>query len=74
MYTHFASGFDEGGQLNPRFRQLMERLSKKNGWFVPVNELLGHLLKVNGRQEITNTQRSRLERKWLLEKVFTGTN
>src|SRR5581483_1475254 len=36
MYTHFGLGFFENGKVNGRFRQLMERLSKKNGWFVPV--------------------------------------
>ncbi|MBN2579218.1 MAG: hypothetical protein JXB10_09525 [Pirellulales bacterium] len=73
MYTHFASGFSENGKLEPRFRTLMERLSKKNGWFVPVATLLDHLLAAGGPHVITDAQRHRLERKWLLEKIFIGT-
>ena len=30
----------DDGRLDPRFVQLMERLSAKNGWFVPVGTLL----------------------------------
>ena len=74
MYTHFAKGFIEGGRLNPRFQQLMKRLARKNGWFVPVATLLDHLAAAGGRREITNSQRRRLERKWLCEKILTGTN
>ena len=74
MYTHFANGFADGKQLDPTFTKLIKRLSEKNGWFVPVKKLLDHLLKVNGRHEITDVQRRRLERKWLLEKIFIGTN
>ena len=73
MYTHFASGFQQQGRLEPRFRQLMERLAKKNGWFVPVETLLEHLLKTRGHHDITGAQRRRLERKWLWEKVLVGT-
>jgi len=73
MYTHFAKGFSEGGKLEPRFRTLMERLSRKNGWFVPVAPLLNHLLAVGGPHVITSAQRQRLERKWLFEKIFSGT-
>src|SRR5579871_2414031 len=39
MYTHFAYRFVENGALYPGFRSLMERISKKNGWFVPVATL-----------------------------------
>ena len=71
MYTHFASGFQEGTRVNPRFESLMERLSKKNGWFVPVSTLLDYLLQKNGHHDITGRERRRLERKWLLHKVKT---
>lgn len=74
MYTHFAKGFIEDGKLDPKFKRLMTRLSQKNGWFVPVGTLLDYLLQVNGRHEITDSQRRRLERKWLFEKLFVGTN
>jgi len=75
MYTHFACGFaKEKDRLQPRFRQLMTRLAKKNGWFVTVGTLLDHLKKARGRHEITDAQRRRLEWKWLREKMLLGTN
>ena len=72
MYTHFACGFWDGTRLEPKFEKLVTRLSEKNGWFVPVGTLLDHLLQISGRHEITDRQRRRLERKWLLQKVLVG--
>ncbi|HUT94390.1 MAG TPA: hypothetical protein VMY37_33330 [Thermoguttaceae bacterium] len=73
MYTHFANGFYEDGRLNRRFRELMERLAAKNGWFVPVSRLLDHILQTRGPHELTPRERARLERKWLLHKLLVGT-
>ncbi len=74
MYTHFGHGFVEDGRLNPRFRELMTRLSRKNGWFVPVSTLLDHLRAQTPHRTITDTQRRTLEARWLWEKVFRGTS
>ena len=69
MYTHFASSFLEKGHLNAKFQFLMERLSKKNGWFVPVTVMLDYLLEQKGHHNIANGERSSLERRWLLHKL-----
>jgi hypothetical protein len=69
MYTHLACGFLENGQINQRFRRLMERLGRMNGWFVPVRTLLDHLLEVRGPHNLTDRERNSLERKWLLHKI-----
>ncbi len=74
MYTHFAKGFVVDGKLDGRFQDLMLRLSRKEGWFVPTATLLDHLLQINGRHDIAGVERRRLERKWLWEKVLLGTN
>lgn len=73
MYTHFARGFVVNGQLDRRFRLLMGRLARKNGWFVPVSTLLDFLLKTRGPYTITPAERRRLEWKWLKYKVAVGT-
>jgi len=73
IYAHFAFGYYEDGRINSRFKSLMERLSQKNGWFVPVSALLDFLLKRNGGHIITNKERRRLERKWLSRKIVVGT-
>jgi hypothetical protein len=69
MYTHFACGFYRDGRLNPRFRTLMERLSRKGGWFVPVTTLLDHIRQVRGDHVITPGERRRLERRWLRDQL-----
>jgi hypothetical protein len=70
MYTHFARGFVENGQINQRFRSLMERISRMNGWFVPVRTLLDYVLEVRGDHVLTDRERSRLERRWLTHKLL----
>ncbi len=71
MYTHFAFRFMQNGRIEPRFRKQMERLAKKDGWFAPVATLLDHLA-LRGPSKISNAERSRIERKWLFEKVRVG--
>jgi hypothetical protein len=73
MYTHFAFGFQQPGGIDARFRRLMERLAKKDGWFVPTSTLLDFLLSVHGSYDITPRQRARLERRWCMEKLLLGT-
>jgi hypothetical protein len=72
MYTHFGADFAPEGRLDSRFVRLMRRLSSKNGWFVPVTTLLDHLLELRGHHEITDPERARLERRWLLHKIRVG--
>jgi len=53
---------------------LMERLAKKNGWFVPVSTLLDQLRRRHADRSITESQRRALESRWLWEKLFRGTS
>ena len=54
------------------FKKQMNRLSKKDGWFVPVSTLLEFLKKKNQTQIINDEQKKALEWKWLLNKIITG--
>lgn len=72
MYTHFAAGFVREGQLDPVFVERMTRLSRMNGWFPPVAELLDYIRAQRGEVVITPQQRSRLERRWLYSKFHVG--
>jgi hypothetical protein len=74
VYTHFGHGFVENGKLNPEFRRLMERLRRKNGWFVPASTILDHLAAERGVFTLNGTVRRRLEWRWLGEKLFRGTS
>jgi hypothetical protein len=74
MYTHFGHGYVQDGKLMAEFRRTMERLAAKNGWFVPVTELLDFLAKSRGITTLTDDVRSRMESRWLWEKLFRGTS
>jgi hypothetical protein len=74
VYTHFAHGFHDSGALDRHFRRLMEWLSGRNGWFVPVGTLLAYLEQQHGDRVITRRQRAALERRWLALKLRGGTS
>ena len=75
MYTHFGHGFVEGGDLKPQFRELIHRLSRKNGWFVPVTTLLDYLQGLRKtRHVLSSSERNGLEWKWLRHKFAHGTS
>jgi hypothetical protein len=72
MYTHFASGFTCDGGLHFRFAQLMRRLSRLNGWFVPVSELLHFLLSQKKDRTISENELAAMENRWLRYKIRVG--
>lgn len=69
MYTHFAEGFSEGATVNPRFKSLLHRLSRKKGLFVPVAELLDFLRTSRTEDSIQRRELASLERRWLKYKL-----
>jgi hypothetical protein len=72
IYTHFGHGYCTPG-LNPRFAELMKRLSRRGGWFVPASTLLDCLLQRKDDAAISEKQRRLLERRWLFHKIHYGT-
>ena len=72
MYTHFADGFCKNGKLSENFKKQMNRLSKKDGWFVPTSTLLDFLRTKNIIKIINSKQRTKLEWKWLFDKLILG--
>lgn len=73
VYTHFAAGFCRRGELDAKFVGLMRRLAKKDGWFVPVAQLLDHLRVIRATAAIPPSERALLERRWLWSKLHKGT-
>jgi len=71
VYTHFASGFvNEEGELNHTFQTNIRDLSRRNGWFVPVGELLDFLLKTDGRGKAASYRDLlKLDRSWIMERI-----
>lgn len=72
MYTHYGLGFVEHGEIDSRFRRLMERLSRKNGWFPTVVTLLDYVLEQRGRNVLSSAQRRELEWSWMTHKIRFG--
>jgi hypothetical protein len=73
MYTHTGKGFRHGGGLDPEFVRLIERISRKDGWFVPVSTLLGYLAAARGPHVISDAERESLEKTWLWDRMRIGT-
>jgi hypothetical protein len=74
LYTHFGHDYVKNGRIDDRFRSLIERLSKRRGWFVPVSTLLDYLLEQRRQKPIlSNSQRRELELRWLAHKIRFGT-
>jgi glycosyltransferase involved in cell wall biosynthesis len=69
VYTHFASGFSSNGRVHPRVEELLRRLARKDGWFVPVSRLLDFLRDERGTLSIPYSEIAAMERRWLKERV-----
>jgi hypothetical protein len=74
MYAHFGHGFVKDEALDQRFRSLFTRLAQKNGWFVPVADLLAFLQSQRQTSAITSRQRASMEWRWLRSKLMKGTS
>jgi len=74
IYTHFGHGYHDGVALDARFKAMMTRLARKDGWFVPVKTLLGHLEGSGNGQPISRGERDRMARRWLWAKMRHGTS
>jgi hypothetical protein len=75
-YVHFAEGFAENGRAQREFRKRLEFLASLDGWFVPASVALDHLRQGASTEErtISPERLHRLERRWLVEKLFKGTS
>lgn len=71
LYTHFASGFATESGVSPEFATVMQKLSRRNGWFAPVGELLDWLKPRTGGM-LPSGERLRMEMRWLKEKLLHG--
>lgn len=74
LYTHFGHGYFDLGRLDTRFKAVMAKVAKRNGWFVPVKTVLRHLESQGRGQVITRRSRDRMSRRWLWTKLRHGTS
>jgi len=69
VYTHFAYGFFDRGQIHPQFERLVRRLRAKKGWFVPVSLLMDHLRTEHQSVHISDAEVAAMERRWLADRI-----
>ena len=70
-YVHFAGGFVRNGQLVPEFRNRIEYIASKGGWYAPVTAVLDHLRAGGNYSSRTISPESldKLEIHWLARKL-----
>src|SRR5262249_12663786 len=72
MYTHFGLGFFDGDKIRPRVVDLLTRLSRKKGWFVPVTTLLDYLAGQNASAAISRSDGNATDGRGLMKKLLRG--
>lgn len=68
--THFGKGFTKHGRLHPDCKTVLDELAARQGWFVPVAQLLDYLTTVQTPRCIGRTAARRLEYRWLRDVVL----
>jgi glycosyltransferase involved in cell wall biosynthesis len=64
VYTHFACGFVKDGVVNSRAERLLRALASRDGWFVPVSQILDHLRTQRQTEHIPNAELITMEGRW----------
>lgn len=63
--THFGKGFVTDGRVNEETAQLLERLSRRAGWFVPVGTLLDWLRETGRAGPLPAREWRRMQWRWV---------
>ena len=69
VYTHLACDFVKQGRVDSQVVELLQRLASKKGWFVPVSTLLDRMHEWRGTLEITPSEITVMERRWLADRL-----
>jgi hypothetical protein len=75
VYTHLARDFYSGDSLNAEFKERMEYLASKDGWFVPAGEILDFLREQKkGKEVLSFREKIRLDIIWIYQKILHGSS
>jgi len=74
VYTHFANGFVKDGKVNPVTVSLLNGLSKREGWFVPVSMLLDYLREQRASNLCPVSEKRKMEYFWFISKMIHGSS
>lgn len=69
MATHLGKGFVREGRVDPQAEATLRHLARLPGWFVPVSELLEHLLRRGKGQRRNWWSLARLEGRHFIDRV-----
>jgi hypothetical protein len=67
--THLGKGFATGGEVNRLVRRRLESLAARNGWFVPVGEILDHLRARRSSHGLDPAEWDRMQWRWARDLV-----
>jgi hypothetical protein len=67
--THFGKEYVQNGAVEPRARALLEELSRRDGWFCTVGELLDWLRAQRQEAELPAREWSRMQWLWLRDLI-----
>jgi hypothetical protein len=68
--THLGKGFCRNGEVDTRFHKAVEHLATLPGWFVPVSELLDHLVVRDGHAPLGPLAQLRMEGQHVLDRLL----
>jgi hypothetical protein len=70
-YVHFGTGFYREGRFDDHFLTIANYISRQNGWFAPVSEILDFIrhAQTSDPREISTFDRQRLELRWMVDKL-----
>ena len=69
MATHLAKGFVANGTVMPETERLLQRLSDRPGWFVPVGTLLDWLVEQGVAGALPPSEWRRMQWRWFADVV-----
>jgi hypothetical protein len=71
--THLGKGFARRDALDPKVRRVLEDLSRRPGWYVPVSRMLDHLVETQGKGRMLSVWKTAvLEARYLAGKLGAG--
>lgn len=72
VYTHFAYDFvDENGNLSEEFKECIDYIASKNGWFAPASEILDYVLEDKSYKP-SKIYETKQDFKWFIERIKKG--
>lgn len=68
--THLGKGFVRKGRVDESVQSILRYVASLNGWFVPVSDLLDHLVASRGCERLSPGQIRRMEYAHVLDRVW----